>query len=49
MDDETIEAIVDEYTQAESADEWDVDALVAAMEALYATEITVDELREEVG
>src|SRR5215213_8176363 len=46
---ETIEAIVDEYTQAESADEWDIDGLVTAMEGLYETEITVEELREEVG
>src|SRR4051812_3423319 len=46
---ETIEAIVDEYTQAESADEWDIDGLVTAMEGLYETEITVEELRDEVG
>src|SRR5205085_9835030 len=46
---ETIEAVVDEYTQAESPDEWDIDGLVTAMEALYETEITVEELREDVG
>jgi len=46
---ETIEAIVDEYTQAESSDEWDIDGLVTAMEALYETEIAVEELRDEVG
>src|SRR5881397_667052 len=29
---ETIAAVVDEYTQAESSDEWDIDGLVTAME-----------------
>jgi preprotein translocase subunit SecA len=46
---ETIEAIVNEYTQAEYAEEWDLDALVAAMSSLYRTEITVEEIREDVG
>ncbi|HET8607474.1 MAG TPA: SEC-C metal-binding domain-containing protein, partial [Gaiellaceae bacterium] len=46
---ETVEWVVGEYTQAEMPEEWDLDALVAAMEQLYRTEITVAELREEVG
>jgi preprotein translocase subunit SecA len=46
---EVVAAVVAEYTQGEYADDWDLDGLVAAMEALYRTEITVEELREEVG
>ena len=46
---ETSSRVVDEYTQGEYAEEWDLDGLVAAMEQLYQTEITVEELREEVG
>ncbi len=46
---EVVAAVVDEYTQGEFADAWDLDGLVAAMEQLYQTEITVEELREDVG
>ena len=45
---EVVERVVDQYTSAEDQD-IDLDALVQAMKDLYATEITVDELREEVG
>ncbi|MDQ1714034.1 MAG: preprotein translocase subunit SecA, partial [Frankiaceae bacterium] len=46
---EVVAAVVDEYTQGDQGEEWDLDGLVAAMEQLYRTEITVAELREEVG
>jgi preprotein translocase subunit SecA len=46
---ETVAWVVGEYTQGDIPEEWDVDGLVAAMEQLYQTEITVEELREEVG
>jgi preprotein translocase subunit SecA len=47
--DEVIERTVDAHTEAEYAEDWDLDALVAAMQQLYGTDMTVDELREEVG
>jgi preprotein translocase subunit SecA len=47
--DEVVESVVDAHTEAEYSEEWDLDALVRAMVALYGSEITVDELREEVG
>jgi preprotein translocase subunit SecA len=46
---EVVAAVVDEYAQGEYVEEWDIDGLVAAMEQLYQTEITVEELRDEVG
>jgi preprotein translocase subunit SecA len=46
---EAVAAVVDEYTQGEYAEEWDLDGLVAAMSNLYQTEITVEELRDDVG
>src|SRR3954451_16675288 len=46
---ETIESVVDAHTEAEYSEEWDLDALVRAMQALYDTEITLDELREDLG
>ena len=36
-----------QLTDAEFAEDWDLDGLVASMQSLYATDITVDELREE--
>jgi preprotein translocase subunit SecA len=47
--DEVIEHTVDEFTQEEYAEEWDLEGLVKQMAALYETEITVDELHEELG
>jgi preprotein translocase subunit SecA len=35
-------------TDTDLVDEWDLDGLVAQMHALYGSDITVDELREEV-
>src|SRR5919201_109143 len=45
---EVVERNVRLYTDAEFADEWDLDELVKQMEALYGSDITVEELREEV-
>jgi preprotein translocase subunit SecA len=44
-----IEHTVDEFTQEEYAEEWDLEGLVKQMATLYETEITVDELHEELG
>jgi preprotein translocase subunit SecA len=45
---EVIDANVAQFTEAESAEDWDLEGLVAQMHALYGTDITVEELREEV-
>src|SRR6184192_494353 len=47
--DEVVEATVAEFTQEEYSEEWDLEGLVKQMATLYETEITVDELREELG
>jgi preprotein translocase subunit SecA len=47
--DEVVERTVDEFTQEEYAEEWDLEALVKQMATLYDTEVTVDELREDLG
>jgi len=44
---EVVERTVRQYTEAEYAEEWDLDGLIGAMQALYGTDITLDELREE--
>jgi preprotein translocase subunit SecA len=36
------------FTDTDLVDEWDLDGLVAQMQALYGSDITVQELREEV-
>ena len=46
--DEVIAATVDQFTTAEYDEEWDIETLVKAMAALYNTDITAEELREEV-
>jgi len=46
--DEVVAANVAQFTEAESTEDWDLDGLVAQMHALYGTDMTVDELREEV-
>src|SRR5205085_6486004 len=46
---EVVERVVDSYAGDQYAEEWDLGGLVNAMTALYDTEITVDELREEVA
>jgi preprotein translocase subunit SecA len=45
---EVIAANVAQFTDAETTDEWDLAGLIAQMHALYGTDVTVDELREEV-
>ncbi len=45
---ETVEAGVAQLTDSEFAEDWDLAGLVAHMQSLYGTDITVDELREEV-
>jgi len=45
---ETIQAGVSQLTDAEFPEDWDLDGLVASMQSLYGTDITVDELRDEV-
>jgi preprotein translocase subunit SecA len=47
--DEVVERAVTAFTQEEYADDWDLEALVKAMAALYDTEVTADELREDLG
>ncbi len=42
---EVIDSTVSEYTQGDVRDEWDLDALVLAMEQLYGTGVTADELK----
>ncbi len=46
--DDVVENVVAAHTEVEFAEEWDLDALAHAMEGLYGSEITADELREEV-
>jgi preprotein translocase subunit SecA len=51
--DEVIGRVVAQFTENEYAEEWDLEGLVKAMDALYGQPqeepITVDELREDVG
>jgi preprotein translocase subunit SecA len=46
--DEVVERLVLQYTEEQYGEEWDIDALVEAMRALYGSEITAAEVREEV-
>jgi preprotein translocase subunit SecA len=46
---EVVERTIDQFLAAEYSEEWDLDALVQAMSNLYGSDITVDELRDEVG
>ena len=45
---ETVEANIQNATEAEFNEDWDLAALVQQMQALYGTDITVEELTEEV-
>jgi preprotein translocase subunit SecA len=47
--DEVVEDTVHTFTAEEYADEWDLEGLTNAMAALYQTEITAAELREDLG
>jgi preprotein translocase subunit SecA len=42
--DEVIERVVDQHTQSDHAEDWDVEALLTEMASLYETEIQPDEL-----
>jgi preprotein translocase subunit SecA len=46
--DEVVEAIVLEYTSEEFTEEWDLGALVEAVNTTFGTDVTVDELREDL-
>jgi len=45
---ETVEASVAQFTDSEFTEDWDLEGLVTAMQSLSGTDITVEELREEV-
>jgi preprotein translocase subunit SecA len=45
---EVIAVNVAAFTESDRADEWDLEGLVGQMNALYGSDITVEELREEV-
>ncbi len=45
---ETVEDAVRQLTDAEFAEDWDLQGIATSMESLYGTDITVDELRDEV-
>ncbi|MGL6280527.1 MAG: SEC-C metal-binding domain-containing protein, partial [Gaiella sp.] len=45
---EVVASNVAQFTEADTSEEWDLAGLVAQMQGLYGTDITVDELREEV-
>jgi preprotein translocase subunit SecA len=46
---ETVQLTVAQFTDSEYHEEWDLEGLVTAMQSLYDTDITVEELRDEVG
>jgi preprotein translocase subunit SecA len=45
---EVVEAGVTQATDSEFAEDWDLEGLVTSMQSLYGTDITVEELREEL-
>ena len=45
---DVVESGVRNATDAEFPEEWDLDGLVTSMQSLYGTDITVEELREEI-
>src|SRR5207249_10933955 len=47
--DEVIERTVAAYTESDYSEEWDLEGLVRQVAALYATEITLAELQEDLG
>jgi preprotein translocase subunit SecA len=47
--DELVEATVLQFTQEDFPEEWDLEALTNAMAQLYKTEITAQELREDLA
>jgi preprotein translocase subunit SecA len=47
--DEVVSRTVAQFTEEDYAEEWDLEGLVKQMAALYDTEVTVDELREDMA
>src|SRR5205814_9765152 len=47
--DEVVERAVSAFTPEEYSEEWDLEALARAMDDLYGTDITAEELREDCG
>jgi preprotein translocase subunit SecA len=45
---EVVVRVVSQFTAEEYPEEWDLEGLVGAMAALYGTDVTVEELRDEV-
>jgi preprotein translocase subunit SecA len=45
---ETVETGVAQFTDSEFAEDWDLAGLVTHVQSLYGTDITVEELREEI-
>jgi preprotein translocase subunit SecA len=45
--DEVIAGVVGAYTEGDYTEEWDLDGLIVAMQDLYGSDITLEELREE--
>jgi preprotein translocase subunit SecA len=45
---ETVQASVAQFTDSEFPEDWDLEGLVTNMQSLYGTDITADELREEI-
>jgi len=46
---EVVASTIDQFTQEDYAEEWDLEGLVKQMATLYETEVTVEELREDLG
>src|SRR5919106_1614846 len=46
---DVVSGVVAEYTETDVAEEWDLEGLVHAMSAIYGSDITVAELRDEVA
>jgi preprotein translocase subunit SecA len=46
--DEVVEAVVQEYTAEEFQEEWDIPGLVQAVDDTFGTDITVEELQEDL-
>ncbi len=47
--DEVVQSIVQEYTAEEFPEEWDIPGLVQAVNNAFGTDITVEELQEDLG
>ncbi len=46
---DTVGTTVSQFTDSEFTEDWDLEGLVTAMQSLYATDITAEELREEIN